>query len=209
MKIEPPHRRALVEVLRNATFVGRPAISDWVAPAGSFQTTANAVYTADLASGQLIKCWLQLPTLNAPSIRVIGDAYIDPPNDTALEWPLSLEGLVRFWADLLTVVGTSIGQSVLQLLAVPPPAPTTIELHVEARSQPSTTLLDKCLDLSPLGSPTRQPPLQGMWAGSASLLETRASIEVALDALRDNALDWGYLDPDPGIDSIRRTVSQA
>jgi hypothetical protein len=48
-----------------------------------------------------------------------------------------------------------------------------------------------------------------MWAGSASLLETRASIEVALDALRDNALDWGYLDPDPGIDSIRRTVSQA
>lgn len=42
-----------------------------------------------------------------------------------------------------------------------------------------------------------------MWAGPANSLETAGATELALVALRDNALDWGFLDPDPGLEAIR------
>ncbi len=206
-KIEPPHRRALIQVLQSTSFPGGQVITNWITPTGSYQTTVNAVYEGVLQQGQLIKCWLQLPTLSAPTIRVIGDAYLNPLNGAPTsEWPLSLEVLVRFWAALLSLAATSVDQSVLQRFVMPPPTATTIEVHVEAGSVPTMTPLDKCLDLSPLGSPTRQAPLQGMWTGSASLLKTLDSTEIALQALRDNALDWGYLDPDPGIDMLRNAI---
>jgi hypothetical protein len=207
-RIEPVHRKALLELLHTSEF-SNTCIADWSVPPGSFQTSANALYTGQLKAGWVIKCWLQLPTMSAPTIRIIADIYInDLDHARTWDWPLSLEDLIRSWADLLRLVGISAEEQVVRLLSDPQPIETSVELHAEAAQETGSTL-GTCLDLSPLGEPTRQLPLQAMWVGPAAHLKTLGPTNMALDALRDNALDWGFLDPDPGIDSIRRALLEA
>jgi hypothetical protein len=80
-----------------------------------------------------------------------------------------------------------------------------MEIHLEARgSEPAgrTLTIRDFVDLTPLGVGRDRGPTHGASIWPPTWLTPGAEQSLVLEALRNNALDWGYLDPDPAFTQL-------
>jgi hypothetical protein len=193
----------------------------WTPDSDAFQTTGAAVMIrssgpADTRPGIQLRAGVLLPS--SPSsrvIRVLVDVYLwrlkgtgaDATDERASGRLLDLAFVLHVLATCLRAAAEDVPNvSFGELVGIGTPARTSVELHILAGrgggpdNAPPRTLEDT-IDLSPLGTSTRQAPTQGTFTaeGGTPLSGEHEPGDLALTALRQVALDWGYLDPDRGL----------
>jgi hypothetical protein len=81
----------------------------------------------------------------------------------------------------------------------------SIEIHSEGRGAAPggrTWTIRDFVDLTPLGAGRNRGPTQLASVWPSSWLTAGTERSLVLEALRDNALDWGYLDSDPAMTQL-------
>ncbi|MET9318569.1 hypothetical protein ABZX12_42720 [Kribbella sp. NPDC003505] len=189
-KIEPRHRkRFLTELNVDETL-------PWEHSIGSHQSTTHAVFIRRLSHDESHRLTLTKASIS-DHILVIADDVILKHQDAEL----TLADVVDRWTRLLRRCSSDLRGAVSLVI----PGTTmvdAIEIHIEPRGAlPSgrTWTIGDFVDLTPLGAGRDRGPTQGASAWPSSWLTSGAERSLALEALRDNAHDWGYLDPDPAM----------
>jgi hypothetical protein len=229
--IRPAERDALVEALRAATVTTslrviatrtasgasaepsdetpNPApLSDWIATAGSFQSTEDATYRlgGDAAAGVSALAQIRFP-------RYAQGNLVNAILDIALSLsdPISLADAAVIWRDGLVLATGALADALTGVLPAGA-SPGLVEIHVAAprvdglnRNRPND--LGQRIELSLLGQPTRSlSDAIGYAARISGPLSSDEAARLVVDGIEYMALANGYVDPRIALESLRATL---
>ncbi len=186
------------------------AFADVAGRYGSSATGRRARYYAALANreaGKAAEAEAELKALSSGGDDAPGEDEGAPERQLAR---VTLADVAHVLATCLRATAEDVPTACLPTLVGTAGLPrTSIELYTFAgrMGTPSSsgprTLADT-VDLEPLGAGGQHPPTEWRFAaeGDLSLRGEHEPGDVVVTALRRMALEWGYLDPDPGLPQL-------
>jgi hypothetical protein len=192
LKIEPRHRKRFLADLNSDDVLWDHLPTTW-------QSTTNAVFYRQLDRNETERLTVTNVSLS-DHMLVIADFVVLDYQDVSL----SLDDVVSHLAGLVHLCSGAL-RGAVNVLTHSRAEPVAVEIHIESRgSTPSGTArtIADMVDLMPLGAGRGRGPTQGASVWPASWLTVGAERSLVLEALRNNALDWGYLDPDAAMTEL-------
>jgi hypothetical protein len=227
--IRPQQRTDVVKALGAAPITGRLHLLSSTPPApavdadestahtralGVWGPTPNAHQSAEAASyrlgGDASSGVSALVTIGLPAFVHAGALVFTIDFGLSLARSLRLAEVALLWRDGLVLTSELLPAAVRDILPADADV-SRVEIHALAPSSrvqvSNQNKLAERIDLSPLGPPTREVgPSLGFAAQPPGTLSEHVAAEVVAEGIEYIALAWGYLDPQIGIDSLRREL---
>ena len=186
----------------------QPRLADWQATPDAHHSAEQASYRLGTDGSSGISA---IATVRLPGVGPSGLAACTLDVALSFAVPLALGELAALFRDGLTLTTATLPQVFSAILPAEAHVSHT-ELHVlaastDGHSSNRPNQLPDRLDLSSLGLPTRTVgPSLGFAARLSAPLSEREAAELAVEGIEYMALASGYLDPDPGLVSVRREL---